>query len=72
MIFPSHVLPAGWHLSIFGPWTLTSIFADGWIFLDFVIILMVAALGIPMALTVLNLSLVFGIKLHFVAHVLDY
>ena len=72
MIFPSHVLPAGRRLPILGPWILTSVSTDGWIFLDGAIIPIVAALAMPMAVTVLNVSLVFGIKLQFHAHVLDY
>ena len=72
MIFPSHVLPAGGRRSILGPWTLTSIFAVGWIVLDLAIIPIVAALAIPMAVMVLNVSLVFGIKLEIHRHKLDY
>ena len=72
MIFPSHVFPAGRRLSILGPWILTSVSADGWIFLDGAIIPIIPALAIPMAVTVLNVSLVFGIKLQFNAYVLDY
>ena len=71
MTFPSQVLPVGRRLSILGPWTLTSIFANGLIFVDLAIILIVAALAIPIALTVLNVSLVFGFKLQFHAHVFD-
>ena len=65
MIFPSHVLPAGRRYSILGPWILTSVSADGWIFFVGAIIPIVAALAIPIAVTVLNVSLVFGIKLQF-------
>ena len=72
MIFPSHVLPARRRLSILRPWKLTSIIADGWIFLDLTIIPIVAALPIPMTLTVLNVSLVFGINLQFHTRVFDY
>ena len=72
MHFPSHVLPAGRHLSILGPWILTFVSADGWIFLDGAIVPIVTALAIPIAVTVLNVSLVFGIKLQLHAHVLDY
>ena len=71
MIFPSHVLPARQRLSILRPWTLTSIFANGLIFLDLTINPIVAALATPNAVTVINVSLVFGIELQFHAHVLD-
>ena len=57
MIFPSHVLPAGRRLSILGPWILTLVSADGWIFPDGAIILFVAALAIRIAVAVLNVSL---------------
>ena len=72
MIFPSHVHPAGQRLSILGPWILTSVSADGWIFSDGAMIPIVAALAIPIAVTALNVSLVFGIQLRLHAHVLDY
>ena len=41
-------------------------------FLDGAIIPIVTALAIPIAVTVLNVSLVFEIKLQFHAHVLEY
>ena len=72
MIFPGHVLPAGRRLSILRPWKLTVIFAYGWIFFESTILPIVAALVIPMTVTVLNASLVFGIKLQFHGHGLDY
>ena len=72
MIFPSHVLTAGRRRSILGPWFLTSVSADGWILLDGAIIPIVTALEIPIAVTVLKVSLVFGNQLQFHTHVLDY
>ena len=63
MIFPSYVLPAARRLSILGPQRFTSVSADRWIFLDGAIIPIVPALAIPMAVTVLNVSFVFGIYL---------
>ena len=53
-ILPRHVLPAGRCLSIVGPWTFTSILADGWILLDLAKVQIVAALTMAMAVTVLN------------------
>ena len=72
MIFPSHVLPAGLPLSISGPWILTSVSADFWIFLDGPIGWIVAALVVPVAQMALEVSLGFGFKLQFHSHVLDY
>ena len=72
MIFRSHVLPAGRRLSIHGPWIFTSVSADCWIFLDGAGIGILAAFTIPIAVTVLNVSLVLQIKVQFDTHVLDY
>ena len=72
MIFLSHVLPPGRPFPILGPWTLTPSIANYLILLDLAIILIVAALAIPMAVTVLNVSFVFGNKLQVHTHVLDY
>ena len=57
---PSHVLPARRHFSIVRPWIVNSVSADGWIFLDGAIIAIVVALTIPIAATLLNVSLGFS------------
>ena len=58
-IFPSQVLSASRFLSILVPWTLTSVYAHGWIFRDGAIFPIVPALAIFMAVTVLNVSFFF-------------
>ena len=69
---PESCTPRGRRVSILGPWTLTSILADGCIFWNFATILIVAALAVLMAVRVLHVSVVFGIKLQFHAHALDF
>ena len=72
MIFPSHILPTGGCLSILRRWNLTSMFVSSWCILDFAIVPILTAIANRLAVRVLNVSLVFRIKLEFHTHVLDY
>ena len=68
-VVPESCTPRRTRLPILGPLTFTSIFAHGLIFFHLAMILIVAALAIPIAVMVLNVRLVFGIKLQLHAHV---